>query len=265
MMVKLESLASRSKAFVKSFILLRRYSISPRTLFSITKLSRSEIGFLLDPWYHDFEILGLRTPQKKPGRYGLNQEAKQGPLFELIARVISLCLEKQGTSVKGVELFCADGFYANYAIRCGAEEMYGIDINDRQLAKARLITKLLGNSKKITFDHCDVFKLSGVYDFGICAGGLYHLSDPSGLLKSLTTKIGTALVIQTVYSLANTSEHYFETPAPGRTWGCRFSYKYLLQMINDSGWIILDASTNQLKGNSRLEDRGSAYFLCVPN
>lgn len=91
------------------------------------------------------------------------------------------------------------------------------------------------------------------------------MSNPHDLLKLLTEKIRTAIVIQTVFSLANTSSDYFETPAPDWTWGCRFSYSYLLQMVKDSGWKIVDASANELEGNNQMKDRGSAYLLCVPS
>ncbi len=229
---------------------------------SAIELSRDELHLLMDPWYHDFSVLGLRTPQR-PGIFGPNQACKQGPVFKFIDNALTLC-HGCGASAKGAELFCADGFYANYAIQQGAEEIVGIDANDHDLAKARLITRLLGNQEKIAFLHADVFELPGAYDFGICAGGLYHLSNPQDLLKRLREKIRTALVIQTVYSLTNTSEDYFETPAPHWTWGCRFSYPYLLRTVADCGWIVMNALTNELKGNTHPEDRGSAYLLCMP-
>lgn len=225
-------------------------------------LSPAEVLLLKDPWYHNFAVLGVPTCQKT-GIYKPNQECKQELIFKFINHAISYC-SKNNRPISGVELFCADGFYANYAIKHGADKMHGVDISNHSLSKARLITKLVGNNKKISFAKCDVFKLSGVYDFGICAGGLYHLSTPEDLLRLLRKRIRSVLVIQTVYSLANTSENYFETPAPDSTWGCRFSYPYLLQMVNNSGWITVEASTNQLKANKHLKNRGSAYLLCVP-
>lgn len=259
-----KAIAYRLKVFITWVrYLIRPQSLLPENISTTIKLSGSEIALLVDPWYHDFEVLGFKTHQRVTKGYREAQEAKQGPLFEFTAQAITLC-RKQGTFVKGVELFCADGFFTNYAIQCGAQEVYGIDIDDRELSKARLITKLLGNSKKVRFDNCDVFGLDGTYDFGICAGGLYHISNPHDLLKLLSTKIKTALVVQTVYSLANESEEYFEAPVPPWTWGCRFSYKYLLQMVKDAGWNVLHASKNELRGNKRLQDRGSAYLLCVP-
>lgn len=246
--------------FVKAFPGYRLYKI----FSSLKILSRTELELLADPWYHNFEVLGFNTPFK-PNHwfYRQNQECKQGPLFDLINRAIQLCKIK-GETTKGVELFCADGFYSNFALRCGAESIYGIDTDGHEIEKARLMARLLGNSKKAKFEQGDVFGLSGNYDFGICAGGLYHLSDPAALLASLLGKIKVALVIQTVVSIANTSPDYFETPAPGWNWGCRFSYDYLLRIVREAGWIIQDEFRNEFTALDRPEDKGSAYLLCVP-
>ena len=211
-------------------------------------------------WYHNFEVLGVKTEQK-PGPYRQNQMAKQDIIFSLIDDAIEICKEKS-ESFTGVELFCADGFYANYTAKKHNARISGIDLSPGYLKRAREITETLGNEKIVTFFHCDVMDLQSEYDFAICAGGLYHLSDPILLLADLREKIKTALVIQTVVSMANTEPDYFETPAPGRKRGCRFSYKYLLGMVKSAGWEVKREHSNQLDGNSRLEDLGSAYLLC---
>jgi hypothetical protein len=35
-------------------------------------------------------------------------------------------------------------------------------------------------------------------------------------------------------------------------------------MVTHAGWVIVEKSENELTGNDRPEDRGSAYLLCVP-
>ncbi len=223
------------------------------------KLSFAEFYLLnLDGWYHDFEALGLKTGALHP-----NQRCKQQNIFTFIDQAVSIC-QKQVKEVCGIELFCANGYYSNYAVKKEAIKMYGIDNDYFYIAKARLITKILGNSDKIKFDCRDVFEFTETYDFCICAGGLYHISNPQELLRLLAARVRYALVIQTVYSLANESKNYFESPAPGWTWGCRFSYRYFIKMVNDAGWSIISEAVNQLEGNKRLEDRGSVYLLCVP-
>ncbi len=225
------------------------------------ELDLYEKALYLDPWYHDFGTLGIKTPQRQ-GYCELNQKSKEDNIFALINEAIRIC-KKRSDRVKGVELFSADAFYSNYAIRAGADEMLAIDVDDYEIEKGKLISKLLGNSDRIRFRWRDVFNLPEDYDFCICAGGLYHIKNPQELLQLLSKKIKTAIVIQTVYSLSNESEDYFESPAPGWTWGCRFSYKYLLNMVKEAGWYILLDKNGILCGNERPEDRGSAYLLCV--
>jgi hypothetical protein len=35
-------------------------------------------------------------------------------------------------------------------------------------------------------------------------------------------------------------------------------------MVEAAGWSVVESLTNELTGNTRPEDRGSAYLLCVP-
>lgn len=254
-------------SLLKTYFLWFKYLISPQSLLpeklnSNITISKQEAFLLCEPWYHNFDILDFTTRQKK-GVFKSNQETKQDIIFDYIDQAISICNENN-VSPCGIELFCADGFFSNYAIKHGAKKMHGIDIDKHYLSQAQLITKLLGNENKVSFSHSDVFNLTDKYDFAICAGGLYHISNPYDLLKLLRKKTRFALIIQTVYSLAKISENYFETPAPKLNWGCRFSYSYLLKMVENAGWKVLDSSTNELNANSRPEDRGSAYLLCVP-
>jgi 2-polyprenyl-3-methyl-5-hydroxy-6-metoxy-1,4-benzoquinol methylase len=225
-------------------------------------LTREDRELLADPWYHDFASLGMPTPA--PGSsHQQNQHAKQPAICELVTQAIHRCWARGGRA-DGVELFCADGFYSHHALRRGADSMLGVDADARAIEKANLMAKLLDDAHRCRFEQRDVFELDGTFDFGICAGGLYHLADPLALLTGLRQRIRTALVVQSVYSLAHEEPDYFETPAPGWTWGCRFSHAYLLEMVARAGWEIVAHSTNILEGNPRPEDRGSAYLLCLP-
>lgn len=227
--------------------------------------------FLRHNWYHDFTPLGLRTNQfRTPIFYKLNQAAKQQRIFHLIDRAIASCQETGLSEISGLELFCADGFYSNYAVNRGVDRMVSIDADgdsvERRsgiLAQARLITRLLGNGNQIEYRQADVFDVDGSYDLCVCAGGLYHLRNPRELLAKLQSHVKVALVIQTVVSLSEPDPDYFESPAPGLTWGCRFSRAHLESMLLSTGWKVLESSMNELTGNRRSSDRGSAYVLCV--
>ena len=224
-------------------------------------LTRPELDLFVQLWYHDFRPLGLPTPQRW-GMFPPNQAAKQEPLFRLIAEAIRLTRNRAGDPTV-LELFCADGFYSIYAAQHGATSAHGIDTDPVEIDKARLAAKLLGVAN-VSFAVGDVRTSDARAAIGICAGGLYHLEDPAALLRRLHRQVDHALVVQTVFHIGRTEPGYFETPAPGLTWGSRFSYDHLLAMVESSGWRIQHAERNELTGNDRPEDRGSAYLLCVP-
>lgn len=208
-------------------------------------------------WYHDFSYFGINNKQQG-GIFPINQQCKQSILFDLIDKAIDR-IKKD--SITGVELFCADGFYSIYSSYKYGSKMYGIDINNNDIQHAKVISKLLNLEDKTNFEVKNVFDLQGNYDFCICAGGLYHISNPSTLLANLRNNINTYLIIQTVYNYTNNDPNHFITPAPHWTWGCRFSYDYLKKMVEDSGWTIIEDYKNELLANENPLDRGSAYIL----
>lgn len=232
-------------------------ALPPHVLFS-PRLSVKDRQIYASPWFHDWHPLGFRTPQASS--FVENQKCKTEPIVRLTRRALEMCPGPR----HGVELFCADGYYATIALREGADSVLGVDLNELYLLQAALMARLQGTDGKLTFKNLDVLDLTGEFDFAVCAGGLYHLDDPARLLKQLRSNVKHALVIQTVYSMANEEADYFEAPAPGWTWGCRFSLGYLQDMVEAAGWKILHVETNELLGNTRREDRGSAYLLCAP-
>jgi 2-polyprenyl-3-methyl-5-hydroxy-6-metoxy-1,4-benzoquinol methylase len=246
---------------------IARYAIAtrfppPRLWPRVRGLSREELRWLGKRWYHDYSPLGFKTPQGREVKRR-NQLSKQPHLFRMIDGALRRCSEDLGRA-DGLELFCADGFFGNYAALRGATSILGVDREERPLVQARLAAKILGIEARARFERRDVFEVEGSYDFAICAGGLYHLSDPRALLARLRGQVRRALVVQTVYSLASTSPNYFETPAPGWTWGSRFSADFLLSILAETGWKVLETCSNELGGNARPEDRGSIYARCEP-
>jgi cyclopropane fatty-acyl-phospholipid synthase-like methyltransferase len=218
------------------------------------------------PWYHDFTPLGVPTPQPA-GILGPNQLSKQDILFDYIKRAIAL----SGPDPRGLEMFCADGFFSHYALQHGAAHMTGVDLGEPMAAgspvhllQAAAMAEQLGHQDRAVFRKQDVYDVEEDYDFVICAGGLYHLPDPASLLRKIHDNARSALVLQTVYSMTTDSPDYFEAPAPNWTWGCRFSNAWLLRTLAESGWKVVDSAVNELTGNPQPKDRGSAYALCVP-
>jgi hypothetical protein len=212
----------------------------------------------LGPLYHEYSLFGARNEQLG-GVYPGNQKAKSPILLAYIQLAIAKC----GTGASFTELFCADGYYAMAARKLGAERSIGVDSDrDGHLAKAPVIAWRLGLTN-VEFRKADVSDLPSFERTNIVAnlGGLYHVSDPKKVLGQSYALAKKYLVVQTVYSMAREDVDYFETPAPGWTWGCRFSHAWICREVDALGGRVVDRHMNVLEANERAEDRGSAYFL----
>jgi hypothetical protein len=215
----------------------------------------------LGPLYHSYRLLGGVNDQL-PGIYALNQACKEPILIAYIEHAIAKCREATGTPVSFAELFCADGYYAMLAKHFGATTSIGID-NDRDghFANARKIAAALGLD--VDFRQMDVEAIDTLPPVDIVAnvGGLYHVSDPLAILRKSHAFARRFLIVQNVVSLARADDAYFEAPAPGWTWGNRFSRASFDKAIRETGWHVVDRHFNELEANDRPEDRGSVYYL----
>lgn len=226
-------------------------------------------------WYHDFDVLGVKTHQFAFDGYDISQQDKQQIIFSLLDKAIAYCqgARPTGTTLRLVELFCADCFYSIYALKKGVDSAVGIDLAEESgegairgvvLDQALLVSGLLGQADKLTVLRQDVRDFQGEYELCICAGGLYHLENPAQLIRHISARIRRALVIQTVVSLEVSGEEpYFETPAPGWTWGCRFNDVYLIQLLKENGWDVRAVEKNELRANQKARDRGSLNIFCT--
>ncbi len=90
---------------------------------------------------------------------------------------------------------------------------------------------------------------------------MYHVPNPVEILRKSWNLARRYLIVQSVVSMANEGETYFESPAPGWAHGSRFSAKSFINMLRIEGYKVVDGHFNVLEGNTRPEDRGSVYFL----
>jgi hypothetical protein len=145
----------------------------------------------------------------------------------------------------------------------GASQSCGIDNGkDGLFEPAPRIPSRLGLDQVdfLRMEANDIDSLSPV-DIVANIGGLYHVSNPRDILEKSYRMARRYLIVQSVVSMANDDDSYFETPAPGWTWGCRFSRSSFLKMIGELKYDVVDTHFNELEGNDRLEDRGSVYLL----
>jgi hypothetical protein len=205
--------------------------------------------------YHSYRFFGIDNKQYSK-LYELNQKAKEPILIAYIAWAIA-----KG-SKSFTELFCADGFYAMVAARLGCKST-GIDNDkDHHFGVAKTIAERINVS--VNFIKSDI-KADSVFeqtDIVANIGGLYHVDDPHRILKLSYDMAKKYLIVQSVVSLANNDSNYLKIPAPGWTWGCRFSRQSFDRMIKETfSFKIVDQYFNELTGNRRKEDRGSVYYL----
>ncbi len=198
-----------------------------------------------------------------PGIFAPNQACKEPILLAYIQLAIAKCRTSLSTSVSFAELFCADGYYAIAARHFGATRALGID-NDRDgyFGNAERIAALLGIDQ-VAFLQMDVNDIPSLAPVDIVAnvGGLYHVSNPEEILRASYAMATRFLIVQTVVSMVTDDERYYASPAPGWTWGNRFSRASFDALIRDLRWSVVDRHFNELEGNDRLEDRGSVYYL----
>lgn len=216
----------------------------------------------LGPLYHSYRLLGAINEQL-PGIYPPNQACKEPILLAWIQLAIAKCRTTLATPVSFAELFCADGYYAMMARRLGATASMGID-NDRDghLGLAPRVAAMLGLADvRFVKMEADAIDTLPPVDIVANVGGLYHVSNPLEILAKSYAMARRFLIVQNVVSLANEDPLYFASPAPGWTWGSRFSRASFDKAMRDTGWEIVDSHFNELEGNERPEDRGSAYYL----
>lgn len=216
----------------------------------------------LGPMYHSYRLLGGLNEQI-PGIYAPNQACKEPILRAYIEYAIAKCRATIATPVSFAELFCADGYYAMLARHFGATTSMGID-NDRDghLGAAAVVAAALGlGDVKFVKMEVDAIATLPRVDIVANVGGLYHVANPLEVLRNSYAMAKRFLIVQNVVSLATTDDTYFQQPAPGWTWGSRFSRESFDRAIRDTGWEVVDRHFNELEGNGRPEDRGSAYYL----
>ena len=179
----------------------------------------------LGPLYHNYSFFGVDNAQLE-GIFAGNQSAK-GPILTAYTALAIAKVKNTQDKVSFAELFCADGYYAMLASRLGVDKSVGYD-NDIDphhfFQKAPEIAKGLG-LHNVKFQKRDMQKLKSLPHFDIVAnvGGLYHVSNPEEILKKSYDMAKKYLIIQTVVSLENKKNDYFEAPAPGWTWGSRYN------------------------------------------
>lgn len=215
----------------------------------------------LGPLYHDYRLFGVENAQLP--NFVVNQRVKEPILLGYISLAIGKSRKSVNDPVSFAELFCADGYFTMLAARLGASPAVGIDSNrDGWSDNMPEVARRLGLGS-VVFQPRDVNDIteSNAYDVVANVGGLYHVPNPIEILRKSWNLARRYLIVQTVVSMANEEETYFEAPAPGWQHGSRFNAKSFINMLRAERYRVIDGHFNVLEGNARPEDRGSVYFL----
>jgi protein-L-isoaspartate O-methyltransferase len=200
--------------------------------------------------------------RRVPSPHLLNQPIKDRHLMALVARALGAL----GPQPACLELFSADGYYScRIKALSPHARITGVELDPEQIRRAESIARRIGFGD-MSFRRGDVrtfVEQSGeAYDLVMCAGGLYHMSDPVRLLEAVRRIVRGYLVVQSVVTLETEDEEYFVQPAKGWQHGCRFTHAWLRARLEERGWHVLEETRAELPGNRRPSDRGSSFFLC---
>jgi len=242
-----------------------------QTDFGDMRMSRNEqlrrLLLLLSPikpagFVEKGEKLSLRTLlQGSPNSHQINQRHKETVLLPFLEQALA----QLGGAPRCLDLFCADGYYSCWLGKLApAATITAVDLDAAEIDRAQTAARVLGIDN-ITFHIEDIWERvqrPEQYDLILCAGGLYHLTEPRRLLESLRTVAAGYLVIQSAVTLETDDPDYFVSPAPGWKHGSRFTHAGLRKWLTELGWEVVEEAENELTGNPRLCDRGSSYFLC---
>ena len=124
----------------------------------------------LAPWFHNIDLGGVWTaPDHFLGDY---------PRVKFAGFAGALPDDLTGKSV--LDIGCNAGFYSIEMKRRGAEEVVGIDSDDRYLEQARFVARALG-LEGISFRKLSVYDVASLgrrFDVVVFMGVLYHLRHP---------------------------------------------------------------------------------------
>jgi ABC-type polysaccharide/polyol phosphate transport system ATPase subunit len=214
------------------------------------------------PWIYDYSTLGVNTglelisiPPTK------NQKFTEPIITSYLKKAFENIRNERPTLL---DMFCIDGFFSIYAaktFKCG--RILAIDNDQNNVERAKLMNKKLNvDNVEIRLQDPHTLDEQESFDVVLNLYGLHMVSDPENVLKTTHKITKQFALIHSVVTLENVDPDYFETPAPGWTWGCRFTETKISKWIESLDWDIIAHDRNVLEENAALHDRGSVYFLC---
>jgi tRNA (mo5U34)-methyltransferase len=136
------------------------------------------------PWNHNFELpLGVQTRPERQESHGKNLIKWQR---------LEVLLESIG--VKGrriLDVGCNEGFFSLQLSRMGAGEVYGLDVDEQRIKKARFVAELLKPARtsfNVTDIYSNTFAELPRFDVCLCLGFLHRIPDPFTAMSRLAAR-----------------------------------------------------------------------------
>jgi tRNA (mo5U34)-methyltransferase len=140
----------------------------------------------LGPWFHDLDLLGVRTAPDHP----------LGNFLREFWSIVGAYLPEDLSGKTVLDIGCNAGFYSQRLHERGAR-VTGIDHDPRYLAQARFAAETLGYDIEFRqLDVYDVDQLGRRFDYVLFMGVLYHLRHPLLALEKVARLPRERLLVQ---------------------------------------------------------------------
>jgi tRNA (mo5U34)-methyltransferase len=149
-----------------------------------------------DDWFYEFKFSnGAETRAVHPD-LPATHEARAELVFPYLDEVFG----DRWAEIDCLDMACHQGWFAIQAALRGARRVFGVDIREEHVARARLVAELTG-VQATRFERRNLYDLApatdGVFDLTLFLGILYHLEDPVGALKVARALTRGLCVIET--------------------------------------------------------------------
>ena len=150
-----------------------------------------DAGAELAPWFHNLHLPGGR------------QTAPDHPLGDFPAfkwQEIAPALPADLSGARALDIGCNAGFYSFELARAGADVL-AIDVDEHYLRQGRWAAGELGVADRVEFRQMGVYdlaRLSETFDVVLFLGVLYHLRHPLLAIDTVSERVGSTLVMQTL-------------------------------------------------------------------
>lgn len=213
----------------------------------------------LQPWFHDFSKLGLTTAINGLSLTMKAQLEQEPRIMKFLKKAFN---ETNKKNPSFLEIFCSDGYYSiNVLENFSPGKMVAIDNDKKMIEQAKTALKKL-NLPLIDFrvENASSEKFSEKFDIVLIPRFLHQVENPKQILDKAFNLSNYFCIIRSIVSVDIEDENYFVTPAPGKTFGCRFSDGRLKKWIKELGWKIVDYDKIIINNNS--EKNLFVFYLC---